>query len=442
MTATPSLDLISAVALLAVVVVVAIAASRMRWAAAGAIVATAPFAWYHHLGSTELTVQKAAFVGAAIGLAVAWRDPAERRGALRAVVGEKSLIALLAFAVLAACSAAWARSNPDALRDALKWFWYAGAFAIGAASMRDARDSSRVAWCAAVAAICVGVVAFAQHLTGAPSSFVAPGGAVIARLTGTLEGPNQFGAYLDTIVPLLLAVAMNAEMGFWSVAGGALLLGALCAELLLAYSRGSMWSCVAAIVAVAAMRLWARGGVAHVNVRRAALVAALAVAAFAAIAAPAVGEAGWSHEFWTAGLHDASDSAALRRGLWDCAAQLFERHPVAGVGAGNFADAKDECSPVPAPAEHVDADNWYLETAADLGTIGLVVLGCFIVVQLLTAARRRALLDPVALGAYAAFVAFVIHGFVDDVMPYPKAALTLFALLGAIRSDDAVALDP
>ena len=42
--------------------------------------------------------------------------------------------------------------------------------------------------------------------------------------------------------------------------------------------------------------------------------------------------------------------------------------------------------------------------------------------------------DAVLLGAYAVMLAFVLHGFIDDVMTYPKAVLTFSLLAGLLPS--------
>jgi hypothetical protein len=435
MNEAPALTFASAIVFAAIAACVALASRRFAWAGPASIALAAPFAWYHEFGPTEMTVPKAAFLGAALGIAAAlWSDADLRRRAALRLGGERSLAFLALFAVLSGLSAFWAREPADAIRDALKWAWYAGAFALAVACIETSADAAKVALCAIAAAAAVGAVGLAQHLTSAPSSFVAENGAVIGRLAGTLEGPNQFGAYLDTIIPVLLAVLLLARMHFAAVAAGALLLGGLCAELLLAYSRGALWSCVAAVLLVVCFWAWARARGQMPDLRRAALVAVLAAAVFLPIAGSAIGAAGWQHEFWSAGLRDTSDSTALRRSLWNCAAMLYERHPIAGVGAANFGDADSGCAPSEHGGDHLNANNWYLETAADLGTIGLLVLGLFIAAQLATARRLAALSDPVALGAFAAFAAFLLHGLVDDVMPYPKAALTLFVFLGTIRN--------
>ncbi len=105
---------------------------------------------------------------------------------------------------------------------------------------------------------------------------------------------------------------------------------------------------------------------------------------------------------------------------------------IAGVGAGNFPTANGMCGITPAAASRTHANQWYLETAADLGIVGLALLVGFLTSMFGRVRAQNLWADPVAIGAFAALLAFSLHGFVDDVMPYPKAALAFFVLVGII----------
>jgi len=431
-TGAPPLDLIAGIAFLALCGAVAYVSFRWVWPAPAAIVATAPFAWYHTLGPTEITVSKAAFAGAALGLIALLAADRERRQLVAARMRtDWALLSLAAFAAFSLCSVMWAHSPVDAVRDGLKWVWYAGTFAIVAAAIDTRAGALKVVYAALAACIAVCVVGGFQAATAAPSSF-AENGDVIGRITSTLEGPNQFGAYLETIIPMLAASLWFGGVSWPALAAGSLMLGALCAELLLAYSRGSLWSCVAALAFLAAVTIVHRRADFSCPVRRAAISIAIAALIVVPVAHSRMNETGWHHEIWAAGWEDASDSAQRRRELWSCATEVFERRPVAGVGAGNFADAMSTCTGPVARLPRSNANNWYLETAADLGAVGIIMLAGFLLPQLRAVRAAVADGDPIALGGLAVLVAFALHGFVDDVMPYPKAALTFFALLALI----------
>ena len=429
MTAAAPLTLLSAIVFAVVAIAAAWIARRRSWSAPAMIVASAPFAWYHQLGPTEITISKSAFVGAVIG--IVWTLAADRDRRARAIValrGSRALLPLVALALWSALSVFWAGTPDDAVRDALKWVWYAGVFALTAVSIEEPADGMKVLVAMFVTAAVVALDGLWQNATSAPAGFVAPGGAVVGRIAGTLEGPNQFGAYLVSAICPLLAVALFARLSGAATAAVSLLLGLLGADLVFTYSRGALWSCAVAVSAIA---------IAYVRSRRAGSPLPLAVPAafvvgvvliFVPVAHSAVGLSGWEHELLTPTASDTVDSAQRRVQLWTCAVELFAHHPVAGVGAGNFADSKEACGSALAGAEHFNANEWYLETAADLGTVGVAVLAAFLFALLSAGRVAQVWRDPVALGAYAVLIAFVLHGFVDDVMAYPKAALSFFVL--------------
>ena len=429
MTDAAPLTLLSALAFVALALGAGALAYRRSWLAAAAIVATAPFAWYHQLGPTEITLSKAAFVGALFGVALALaRDPTVRSNAFAALRSNRALLALAALAVWSAASALWAGTPAEAIREAFKWVWYGGAFALTIAALRDRDDDMRVLLTMFAAATAVGVYGLWQSATSAPAGFVAPNGSVVGRIAGTLEGPNQFGAYLESMIPPLLAVLLFARLPRTLIVIGSLVLGLLCADLVLTYSRGALWSSVGALAFVTAAYLSQnrRREAPHFSVP--VVIAICAALVFVPVAHNSIGAPGWQHEMLSPTAPDTPDSTERRRQLWTCALELFARHPIAGVGAGNFADAKQQCGAQLAGSEHFNANEWYLETAADLGVVGLLSLGAF-VIALLAAGRGRAVWrEPAAIGAYAVLIAFVLHGFVDDVVEYPKAVLSFFVL--------------
>lgn len=424
----------AALAFFAIALFAAVLTFRRTWCAPAIVLASAPFAWYHQLGPTEITVPKAAFVGAALGLiAVLARDPMRRARAFEALRDNRALWPLVALAVWSMASALWAGTAADAVRDALKWVWYAGSFALTIAALdRDQAGNLKVLGVMFAAAAVVGLDGLWQNATSAPSGFYAPGGAVVGRIAATLEGPNQFGAYLESAIGPLLAVLLFTRMSWWLTVVASLLLGVLWTDLLLTYSRGSLLSCIAGVTFLAAayLRLRREGNAAPATVP--AIVVACVALVVAPIAHKSIGAPGWAHDLGTPPLTGQPDPVVRREQLWTCAVQLFTHHPVAGVGAGNFADAKQDCPAALAGQEHTNANEWYMETAADLGAVGLIMLAAFLLALLASAGGSRMWRDPAAIGAYAVVIAFVLHGFVDDVMPYPKAALSFFVLAAMI----------
>lgn len=98
-----------------------------------------------------------------------------------------------------------------------------------------------------------------------------------------------------------------------------------------------------------------------------------------------------------------------RADLWREGWQIARDHPVVGAGAGTFErfwQAKTDSS-----FKVRDAHSLYVETLAELGPIGLVLLICALIVPLVAAfAARRTPVVPALFGAYVAFLA---HAGVD-----------------------------
>ncbi len=433
MTQAPPLTALAALAFAGIAVLACVLARWRSWTAPAAVVITAPFAWYHALGPTEITVSKAAFIGAVSGIALACLGDVQRRDAvLRGLRANPVLLPLVALAAWSALSIAWSTVPADAARDALKWWWYAGVFALTVAALEEPDDRGRVLMALFAAAFVAGAYGMYQSLHAPPAGFVAPNGQVVGRIAGTLEGPNQFGGYLEAVLPPLLALLVGARLPATALIGGGVLFGLLVADLLLTYSRGALWACSIALLTVIFAVWHSRRALAPGAFGRAGIVLACAAVVVLPIAATRISASGWQHELWAPGVGDTTVSEARRVELWTCAARLFAAHPLAGVGAGNFADVKQQCGHALAGPDHFNANEWYLETAADLGAVGLVALVTFLG-WLLSFGRSAALWrDPISLGAYATLIAFVLHGLVDDVEAYPKAALSFFVLAGML----------
>ena len=94
--------------------------------------------------------------------------------------------------------------------------------------------------------------------------------------------------------------------------------------------------------------------------------------------------------------------------LWRAAWHQFESRPLLGGGAGSFEQYWRAHRPTGLDVR--DAHSLYLETLGELGIVGLVLLGAFLLVPLLAVRHRRAPHVSVALAAYAAFL---VHAGID-----------------------------
>jgi hypothetical protein len=113
---------------------------------------------------------------------------------------------------------------------------------------------------------------------------------------------------------------------------------------------------------------------------------------------------------------------------WAAAWQTFLEHPLLGSGAGTFERTwllyRDVNLGV------LDAHSLYLETLAELGPIGLVLLGLVCVLPLVAAWRSRT--QPLVPAVAGAYVAYLIHAAVDWDWEMPVLTLTAFLFAGVL----------
>lgn len=118
-----------------------------------------------------------------------------------------------------------------------------------------------------------------------------------------------------------------------------------------------------------------------------------------------------------------------RLDFWHAAVDAFEAEPIHGHGAGTFALEWDRRRPLVDQAE--DAHSLYLEVLAELGVIGLLLLGgavLLLLAGLLTRARGPD--RVVGGGLFAAGLAWGLHAGVDWDWEMPAVTLWVFAAGG------------
>jgi O-antigen ligase len=104
---------------------------------------------------------------------------------------------------------------------------------------------------------------------------------------------------------------------------------------------------------------------------------------------------------------------------WSVAWKDVQEHPLLGSGAGTFGNFWLH-HPASGGYAH-DAHNLYLESLAELGPLGLVLVSVALGAPLLALRRRQ---DAVTAAAAGAYVAFVLHAAVDWDWEFAAVALT------------------
>ena len=409
------LDPFSAVLFVAAFFAVAMLTARRPAYGLCALLLVTPVAFAHDIAATTITLPKCVLLGVLLGLTtyVGVARVLRRRPA-------PLLFGALVFYILTTALTSLDAAHPAAvIRETLKWVEYAAVFvAAYCCYALDADDAVLVAAVAA-AGIIVALSALVQEIAGAPSGLFV-GAAIVPRIAGLLEGPNQLSAYCTIAVATLGAWALVRRTPLLDVA-----LGLVVFADILTFSRAGIVSLpvVGAIVVLwAGRRAW--------PALRPAIVGAVAGIA---------GAVWWAIYAHTPGILRVSLASSAYAGgvgnrdeLWGAALRMWRAHPLLGVGAGNFELDLPEYGVY---GVRTHANSWYLQSLAEGGialfSATLVMAGASIgaFFEKPFVARLR-MQSPWVIAALAASVALVLHQVVDDFVFYPKVGGAWFLLLG------------
>lgn len=367
-------------------------------------------------------------------LAGAWR-----RDRLRFAV----FAALLTYLGVIVLSLAVAFSRPPVLKEIVKWSEVATLVAVTYWLACTPRRVRRVVWALIAAGLAEALLGYVQWMLSAGAA--GPGGGAI-RVLGTFGQPNPYSGYLNFALLLAVALALfSRDVRERWVAGAAsvLLLGAQ----VLANSRGGIIGLAAglAVIVVVGLR----------RERLAALVTAVGVPllliAWFTHLIPARLTDGVLRQFRikdvsvNGQLSDANFSTMERLAHWLAGLRMFQAHPLLGVGAGNYDNAYPLYGDLTTwPQGLGQAHNYYINVAAETGSIGLLAFLALVVVMLLLGWRAthpsagkvaaplggRAL--ALALGLFAVLVALTAHNLTDDLFVHGmelQVALCMSCLL-------------
>ncbi|MGA8534505.1 MAG: O-antigen ligase family protein [Candidatus Tumulicola sp.] len=399
----------AAVFVAAFVAAAAITSRRPAYGLCGLIVAM-PFALYREFAGTTVTIPKAVLLGVLVGLTTY----AGSLGALRRRPMPLLLGALGIYVAITALSALDAAHPAATARETLKFAEYGALLIAGYLCYRLDPDDPAVTGAIAVAAIAVALSALAQEFAGAPSGLYV-GKAIVPRIAGVLEGPNQLAGYFQVAIAALGAWTLTRR----SMLTDGALAAATCADVL-TFSRAGLFG-----LAVVGLVLICAGGRAALRALRPAylgIAAGLGVVGWWAMYAHTVNVLRVSLEesTYAGGVGDRGE-------LWRAAWRMWRDRPLLGVGAGNY---ELELPAYGAPGLRTHANSWFLQSLAEGGialfaaTIGLIAA------ILVTFARRLRAGSPWVLAAFAAGVALAVHQVADYLVFYPKVGGPWWLLIG------------
>jgi O-antigen ligase len=392
----------------------ALTARRPAYGLCALFLAT-PVAFAHDVGGTTITLPKAVLLGVVLGLST-------YGGCVKFLRSQPAPLLLGAFALLLVVTALTgvdALHRGPVIRETLKVAEYAALFIAAFLCYSLDRNDAALVGAAAIAAIGVCVCALAQEIIGAPSGLYI-GAAIVPRIAGLLEGPNQLSGYCEIAIALLGAWALARKTALLEIA-----LALLVFTDVLTFSRAG-WVGLAVVAAVLA----AAGGRRAWRALRAGLgglVAGAAGAGWWAIYAhsPGVLRASLEPSLYAGGVGNRSE-------LWHAAWRMWVDRPILGVGAGNFELALPAYGVL---GVRTHANSWYLQSLAEGGvtlfaaTLALLaaVIASFAGAHPL---RRLRTASPWIVAAFAATLALALHQTVDYLVFYPKVGSEWWLLVG------------
>jgi hypothetical protein len=119
-----------------------------------------------------------------------------------------------------------------------------------------------------------------------------------------------------------------------------------------------------------------------------------------------------------------------RYAYWRVALDAFAAHPLKGVGSGGVRVEWRREREVVDPAR--DAHSLYLETAAELGLVGLLLLGVAIAAVVVSAVQARRRDADASAGLIAALALYAVHAGIDWDWEMPALTLVALALAAAL----------
>ncbi|HJT55731.1 MAG TPA: O-antigen ligase family protein [Ktedonobacteraceae bacterium] len=397
------------------------------------------------------------------------------------------VLAILALLSVMFLSMTVALSKSDSLKEISKWLEFIALLVIGAQYIRTRRQLWIMIILICLAGVSQAFYGYIQYLFNlGPEVFVR---AASLRVYGTFDQPNPFAGYINIPLSIVLPLALLTRNWLTRVLAGAatILLGV--AEYL-TQSRGGEMAIAAAVVFIVLV------GMPHI--RALMRIGILAIFAFMeALLAGLVPLTIFNPILHVLGLVEISltqptaqdFSTAERLAHWIAGLHMYFAHPVLGVGIGNYPDAYPQyfITIFTDPLGH--AHNYYINIAAETGSIGLIVYMLFLLAIFIgaggvvrnmcmkyAAAKAQALVSPpkveaplgtrnklllllhpvrmmehyqrqtrfeivgmlandraLAIGLFAALLTVCVHNIVDDLYVHSLTNLIALLLIALIR---------
>jgi putative inorganic carbon (hco3(-)) transporter len=284
---------------------------------------------------------------------------------------DKTHAILLALLGLALLSTLRALDPSTALSVALRYASFVALYMVLTQFVRDRPLQARVAWALSIASAVAGVIALQNFFAGGT-----------LRATLPYSDPNDTAFVLATTLPLSFWLLSRYPLMRPTVL---VMIGLISSAILFSFSRG-------ALVGLAAGALWqAATRRRHIPVLALGAIVGIGAALLLARTDPATVALGLEQK-----RNVAASNVASRFETWRGAINLTLENPI-GIGPGNFETHYFEAiGRPPSSSETLVVHNAYLDVAAELGVVGLVLFLAYlgIVFTRLTQAAREDLGPP------------------------------------------------
>jgi O-antigen ligase len=276
-----------------------------------------------------------------------------------------------------------ALNKSDSLKEISKWLEFLVVLVIGAQYIRTRRQLWTIIVLICLAALSQAFYGYIQYLYNiGPEAFVRDAS---LRVYGTFDQPNPFAGYINMPLSIVLAVALLGRGWLTRVLAGiaTILLGIV---VYLTQSRGGEMALAAALVFIILagmprIRILMRVGILAIFAFVEALLAGLVPLTIFNPILHILGLVQISLTQPTAQDY----STAERLAHWIAGLHMYFAHPILGVGIGNYPDAYPQyfITIFTNPLGH--AHNYYINIAAETGSIGLIVYILFLLATFIAA---------------------------------------------------------
>ncbi len=338
-----------------------------------------------------------------------------------------------------------AKSTSDGLNEISRWLIASFAYLLAVSVIKTRRQLWLLVGCLCAGPVAEGLLGWAQmrYQTTVQEHFI--GCADISRACGTFEMPNSYGGYLEMGLPLLGALLLlafvrrneaarawagryNAVLAhrFFKIFSLFLLLALGIVFILLGFeaaaSRGAQLGIGFAVVIMVLVR--GKKALPVIFLGIGLLVLVLAGVETGVIPLSTFGRLAQIESLTPFDVREVAvtpDNFAEveRMAMWQAGGNMYLSNSLLGVGIGNYNARYNDFNAPFWKVSRGHAHNYYIQAAAETGTIGLVaylfLLGCGIAQGLRSAVRTKdTALRYIAWGAFGTIVAVAVHNIFED----------------------------